>query len=249
MKNKKIKYLIGSLVLLIGLHSSLATSKQHYTIDKVKNSSNIGKTYKIESPHVYIENISLCNQLEKYVAINSSCRLLSESVFKIGKTYSNCTGCLDKERMPYPLRVRLKESSTLTVIKEYSTRINYLSYKIFGGDGRIIYLLKDENGNKIEASPIQIKVLEMKNSRKNKKTMDRSVPISKNLCFYNENQFQKIEQMIIDFEFQNSIETEEIDCYHLGLKKGINIKTNNFDEFFTFDYYKHEWGIYGKWLN
>lgn len=252
-----LKYI---LIISTFLLSSQSESKDHYTVEKVKDSKYVGNVYKIEKPVVYIENLSQCNYLDKYVALNTSCLFVEKSQYKIEEVSHNCTGCLSKETMPIPLRVSLKESVELTVVAEYSASINYLSYRFFGGNRpHKILLLKDENGNYVESASYNFdsdfSLLSNKASRESNKIMAiKAIPyIVYQICFYeqqpldSEENKRKIEKMLSDFKLSNSIQVSDSTCNRKGvLKKGVVLTSKNFDDFLTFYYFKGEWEIYGK---
>ena len=142
-----IKYIF---FLIIGFNSNVF-AKNHYKIEEIKDSKYIGKVYYIEKPIVYIKKLSNCNDLEKYTALNTSCLFVKKAEFKIEKISNSCPSCLSKKYMPVPLRVELKEKTKLTVVGVYSSSINYLSYKIFGGSETYKhFLFIDQDGNYIE---------------------------------------------------------------------------------------------------
>jgi len=247
------------LIFIISL-SIFSYGKDHYTIKEVKKSEYIGKVYNINKPVVYIDKLSKCNTLSKYIALNTSCLFIEKSNFKIEEITHNCTGCLNKDTMPIPLRVNLKESVKLTVVAEYSASINYLSYKFFGGSKpHKILLFIDQEGNYVEApSYIVDSTVGLMNhniSRESNKIMGiKSLTyIVKQICYYERSSADfntnknKIIKMLSDFELSSSINVSESRCNRRGMsEKGIVLTSKNFDDFLTFYYFKGEWGIYGR---
>lgn len=251
------------IVLFISIFfsfGSYSNEKKTYTIKKVENSEYIGKVYTIEKPLLYIDKLSKCNNVDKYIAINTSCLYIQESQYKINEIRNNCNGCLSKDRMPVPLRVKLKEKTILTVVGEYSASINDLYYKFFGGNKPLkILLFIDQDGNYIE-SPSYVfdssfGIMDKKISRESKRIMAiKQLPyIVKQICYYEKDSTDfatnknKIIKMLSDFELSSSINVSVSECNRRGMKKkGITISTKNFNDFLTFYYYKGEWGIFGN---
>ena len=254
-----LKY-IFFLIIIISFTSNAFAKKEHYKIEEIKNSKYIGKVYYVEKPIVYIKNLSECNNLTKNIALNTSCLFIKKSEFKIKEIPYNCTGCLNKKRMPIPLRVELKEKTKLTVVAVFSSSVNYLSYKIFGSNtSHKHFLCIDQDGNYIEIpfNAIDSKFGIMSDSidRESNKIMGiKQLPyISKQICYYEkssddfESSKNKIIKMISDFELSDSIKVSDSVCNRRGMrKKGIVLTTKNFNDFLTFYYFKGEWGIYGK---
>jgi hypothetical protein len=251
-----LKYIF--FFIIINFNSSVI-AKDHYKIEEIKNSKYIGEVYYIEKPVVYIKKLSKCNNSTKNIALNTSCLFIDKSEFKIEEIAHNCTGCLSKKTMTTPLRVELKEKTTLTVIGVFSSSINYLSYKIFGSKSRKHFLLIDQDGNYIEI-PFYIidsnyGIMDNDRSRDSGKIMAiKKLPhIAKKICYYEkshdnfEDSKNKIIKMLSDFELSDSIKISNSTCNRRGMKKnGVVLTTKNFNDFLTFYYFKGEWGVYGK---
>lgn len=236
--------------MLILLTQFPAHSSEHYSIENIKDSENIGKVYKISKPVVYIEGLSHCNDLSKNIALNADCIVIKEARYKLKNLRPNCNNCIDKKRMPNPLKVRFKENLTLTVVGEYSSSINYLAYRIFGSKNIKFLLLKDQDGNLIEVMSSWMDFIDGKINYEEKRLIATKdfKHISKLLCFYpDHNKQDKVTNMINDFKLNSSIKIEHRDCKFSGTDKGVVIMTDNFDDFLTFNYFMGGWGIYGKW--
>ena len=251
------KYIFFLMIINFNLN---VFAKDHYKIEEIKDSKYIGKVYLIEKPIVYIKNLSKCNKLTKNIALNTSCLFIEKSDFKIEEIPHNCTGCLSEKMMPIPLRVELKEKTTLTVVGEFSSSVNYLSYKLFGGSKpHNHFLFIDQDGNYIEmpfyATDSKFGIVSSNINRESNKIMAiKQLPyIVKQICYYknDSNNFEdnknKITKMISDFKLEESIKVSNSVCNKRGMgKKGVVLTTSNFNDFLTFYYFKGEWGVYGK---
>lgn len=252
-----LKYMF--FFIIINFNSNVF-AKDHYKIEEIKDSKYIGKVYYIEKPIVYIKNLSKCNNLTKNIALNTSCLFVDKSEFKIEEIPHNCTGCLSKKTMPVPLRIELKEKTTLTVVGVFSASVNYLSYKIFGGSKpHKHFLFIDQDGNYIEipfyAIDSNFGIMSDNINRDSNKIMAiKQLPyIVKQICYYEKSyddlksNKNKIIKMLSDFELSDSIKISDSICNRRGMKKkGVVLTTKNFNDFLTFYYFKGEWGIYGK---
>lgn len=245
-------------IIIIGFGFS-HSPKEHYKVEEIKDSSEIGKVYYIEKPLIYIKNLSKCNKVSKNIALNTSCLFSDKSEFKIEEINNSCTGCLslNKSRMPVPLKVELKEKTTLKVVGVFSTYNNYdfwgnnVTYKHF--------LFIDQDGIYIEVpfyiidSGYGVMSEEAKPKSKEISSIISKSSVVKNICYYEKdaesvaNNKNKIIKMLSDFELSDSIKLSDSTCNKRGMKKnGLVISTKNLNDFLTFYYFKKAWQISGE---
>jgi hypothetical protein len=238
-------------MLFLFFVSFLVESKEHYKIEEVENSKHVGKIFNLKKPVAYVDGLSKCSKLKKQIALNTDCLHLKRSKYKLKTIVSNCSNCIDKKRLVSPLRLILKEELELTVVSEYKSSVNYFMYKLLGGSSEHSYfLLKDSAGNFVEVLSLQLSMMLSDATKKEKRILsvkERGFVV-KQFCFFDkEDRFDFVEGMMKDFELDRSAKIERRNCETLGLYEGFVFLTEDFNSFLTFDYFRRDWGIHGKW--
>lgn len=226
-------------------------SKEHYTTTQNPEPNLVGKVYNINKPMAYLEGLGHCNSISKSLAINTSCLLDESAQYKLIEIIPQCSGCLRKESMPNPLKVKYIDNPILTVVKDYNSSNNYKLYRFFGSKSIGHMLLRDERGNLIEIQKARLELMSSTTSREESKLMAAKDTghIVKLLCFTpGENHEKAIIGMLKDFGLEKSVSVSSRDCRPNGMGDGVVISTKSFDDFLTFNYFRHDWLISGIWL-
>ena len=238
------------LFLGIILFTCNLSAKEHYTITEDKEDKLVGKTLNFDKPVTYIKGLKHCNDLNKDLAINSICLISKKAKYKLTTLDKKSKFCFLQPKNKHQLRTVIKDNSTFKVINKYHSEFNSFSYKILGqGVGKIV-LLKDNKGNYVEANYEDLKSLSYKINDKEKKLLSirENENIEKRFCFRAKNigQFNNTLNYIKELKLDISIEPTQ--CDNFGVRKGFILKTNNFDDFHTFDFFREDYNIHGRWF-
>ena len=264
---KKLKYLkkiifniLGVLLILsflwikyiISDFFKFEDSFKYYIVENYE-SPYLNKEFKLNFPQIYVSNLPYCNEVEPFIARNSTCLINKKAKFRLEELTHNCKGCLDKKRMPKPRRLIYNDNLNFKVIDSFIFKYEYLiSYSELK-----FVLLKDNKGNIIEVPEMILSMLDSKEEYKMsmeeisiKKDYDdfknnSSNTLTKIFCFQGYN-IKNLKQYLKDFELENKIKLEDYSGCSIG--EGFIINTKDFDSYITFRYYLNEWDIFGKWI-
>lgn len=244
-----------SIVIILSLLSLNCVAKDHYKITEIKDSDYVGSVYTVSKPLAYIENLSHCNKVEKYVAQNTACLMHEKANFKLTNIVNNCTNCIDSERLIKPLRLKLKENVELEVVKAYNVESGYLTSRFFSSPIAML-LLKDGDNNLIEMMEVETHFyFNGKASREEQSISiysDNDFIVSQ-FCFFDQilpsaKQYQNVEQFLKDFDLEDTIKLEKRTCPFKTGNQGFVMITENFESYLTVRYYLSSWNVYGKWM-
>lgn len=249
------------LMIILSIFAMSSANADIYKIEK-EDSNLIGKTIKINKPMAYISGIELCNNLKDSIAYNTDCFLDGRGQYKLTELTTNCHNCLDSDRLTKKRRLHYKENIELKVIDVYKATHKKITYRIMNTPISFV-LLEDNDKNKIEILKPIFDNLETDSSHLNKeqKKIESNYNLFKDsgflvktFCFYDmktitsEEQFENVKKLVKDFDLDLRIEKYS-HCRTKG-KAGVNVilkRNSNFSEFLTFDFYKGDWGLAGRW--
>lgn len=226
-------------------------SKEHYNLIKLSNKQYINKEFTFNVPLIYISGLKQCNHLNKKLALNSECLLINKSKYKLSKLNTQCEYCsFQRKNNKHLFKIEVNYNPNFTVVEEYNVDINHFSYQLLGSNIEKVLLLKDNKGNYVETSVSFIKSIKHTLSNEEKQLLSlKNKTISKQFCFNskNQNRYDKLNNLISDLNLNINITKNK--CDNLGLRNGFLLETLNFNHFLTFEMFKEDYYINGKWIN
>ncbi|HAS6333987.1 TPA: hypothetical protein I7245_08130 [Vibrio vulnificus] len=227
-------------------------------------SKYVGDVVKMKRPMGYLSGLGVCNDLPKYVAINSRCRFLYNTEYVLIELTNACAGCLVKERLVAPYRVHFEKDVALKVIDSFMIRVDDFFYKLFSSPLEML-VLEDDTGRQLEMLEIMYETVVVRSepSREDelifldyKRYHEQKNIFTKRFCFTDgvsspEKMMTNAYKLVNNFEL-----TETIKIYtrsgcdkNQNRKHGFKMEANNFNDYITFRYYLASWGVYGKWYD
>lgn len=225
----------------------------HYNVSVKEPSQNIGNVYEVNKPMAYIKGLSQCNELPKEIALNTDCLKTRAADYRLDNIMARCANCLDSKRMKNPLSVEVRKGVRLKVVGEYTSKINYLMYRLFGSNGIDYSILEDQDGNLLEVMTVKLDILffDPSNELKRFMTFEREDGhgIAKLFCFDGDvDKFKNVLKMLDDFKLNNRIQAQEMSCKRIrGFNNGVMLMTDDFNALTTFEHFRVSWGINGRW--
>jgi hypothetical protein len=150
-------------IVVIGIGSSVANlfidDENTYTAKDIKDSQYVDRKYEIVGDFAYIDGASHCNNVSKNEAINTICIQSEDAKYLFGVDINGDIGLGDEYRSysnPNTKRLVLKKNASLTVVKEYSSTINDMWYRLFNGNISFLLLI-DNDGNTVEMMEVMFR--------------------------------------------------------------------------------------------
>lgn len=232
-----------------------AGTYQHYHTH-TKSPSELPGQITIPGEFIYIEGVALCNDLEKFKALNSSCRQRTESTMILRRAKNDCIGCTIYAEPGKTLRTRLQHNTTFTVVSEFDVSNAYWIYRLFGSGPHHLVILRDPQNNLIEVSALLLTMMsESAAARPDVTEKTRQTTRARSMCFHDLTDPHgptlpsgpEAARVLVDSMKLTSLSLSPYSCPPPFLPEGILVQGGDADEFHTFDYFTGQFDVYGSW--